>query len=205
MLDVPGRSDCPLPRPYSYFRTEGADDVSFLIKRVGAGTTALLDCQPGDRVSCLGPLGNGFPDKPGAWLVAGGVGTAPFGELAGARTFVGLRSTADVGFARGLSGVPEIATDDGSLGFHGSVVDLFAHTLGSATAPSMVFTCGPTAMMAAVARLCLEREISCHVNLEAHMGCGFGVCRGCAHQMVSGWRCICEDGPVYDAREVFSA
>ncbi|MFQ5352611.1 MAG: dihydroorotate dehydrogenase electron transfer subunit, partial [Candidatus Binatia bacterium] len=61
------------------------------------------------------------------------------------------------------------------------------------------------AMMRAVAQLAYQHDVPCWVSLEARMGCGFGVCRGCVHRDANGgWRCICDDGPVYRAETIFA-
>src|SRR6476660_6361626 len=86
--------DPMLRRPFSVFeivrdRTGGVLGLSLLNKRVGVGTSLLYDARPGDRIGCLGPLGRPFVpvDPPAeAWMVAGGVGLAPFVTLAEALT-----------------------------------------------------------------------------------------------------------------------
>ena len=80
-----------LRRPFSVFEIlRGAGGtpigVSLFNKRIGVSTGLIYDAQPGERVACLGPLGRPFtivdpPDR--AWMVAGGVGLAPFATLAG--------------------------------------------------------------------------------------------------------------------------
>ena len=104
--------DPMLRRPFSVFeivrdRTGGVLGLSLLNKRVGVGTSLLYDARPGDHIGCLGPLGRPFVpvDPPAeAWMVAGGVGLAPFVTLAEALTarhtsmtlFYGARTAADL-------------------------------------------------------------------------------------------------------------
>jgi len=213
MIEAVGRPDAVLMRPYSYFLGAG-DTVSFLIKDVGKGTHALLSARAGDEVAILGPLGSTFPPPtPTTWIVAGGVGAAPFGLLGSSarlKTLYGSRNEHETSFGRVLAeeGLDvQFATDDGSTGFAGTVTALLHHSLANgARRPDQLFACGPTPMLAEVARIAVAHEIACYVSLEARMGCGFGVCRGCAHlDALGGWRCICEDGPVYDARLMFAA
>lgn len=212
MVAAPGRPDCILLRPYSYFTVVSRDRVGFLVKDVGRGTHALLQANRGAEVAVLGPLGNRFPEPSGrCWVVAGGVGAGPFGDLAareGVRIIFGARSVDEAGFAtalRALGGRVELATDDGSSGFKGSAVDCLRSALRK-DRPDMLFTCGPTAMMSAVAQLAVQLQIPCWVSLEARMACGFGVCRSCVHyDATGGWRCVCDDGPVYPAELIFSA
>ena len=129
-----------LRRPFSIFeilreRTGGVLGLSLLNKRVGVGTSLLYDAQVGDRIGCLGPLGQPFvpvdpPDE--AWMVAGGVGLAPFATLAEAlaarRTsmtlFYGARTAADLYYAdlfAELGARLVLTTEDGSRGERGRV------------------------------------------------------------------------------------
>lgn len=213
MVEAPGRPDCILLRPYSYFTLVGEHRIGLLVKDVGKGTHGLLTAQPGDPVVVLGPLGTAFPVVSGSvWMVAGGVGAAPFGmpfeASLRATVLFGARTESESGFAQALRDVGAdvaLATDDGSAGLHGSVVDLLQHKLAAEGAPSAIFTCGPTAMMERVAAVARRAGLPCYASLEERMGCGIGVCRGCAHRdATGGWRCICEDGPVYDAAEIFT-
>ena len=135
-----GRGSVPLlRRPFSVFevlRTNGQiNGLTLLNKRVGATTDMLFEAVEGDVVSCLGPLGRPFElvDPPGeAWMVAGGVGLAPFATLTEAlrdrgiavTLFYGARSGRELFYldwfqARGVRLV--LATEDGSAGVHGRV------------------------------------------------------------------------------------
>ncbi len=212
MLSAIARPDCILLRPFSYFSRTGPDQVGFLLKDVGAGTHSLIHARKGDPVHVLGPLGSTFPCVPGVvWAVAGGVGAAPFGmitEDAPWTVLFGARTAAEAGFAHALQARGAhvvLATDDGSAGFAGSVVALLRNRLQVEPNPAALYTCGPTAMMRAVAHVARDFGIVCYASLEERMGCGIGICRGCAHRDAGGtWRCICVDGPVYDAREIFA-
>jgi len=213
MVEAPGHPECILLRPYSYYVSESADHIALLIRDVGKGSGALLRAAPDDEVVVLGPLGNAFPTPAGkVWAIAGGVGAGPFGALAThpeVEILFGARGVYDAGFAeslRALGGRVTLATDDGSGGFHGTVVALLEEKLAKEKAPDALYTCGPGVMMAAVAKVARRRQIPCWVSLEERMGCGIGICRGCAHPDASGgWRCICVDGPVYRAEEIFAA
>src|SRR5262245_26745504 len=87
----PGRGLEPLlRRPFSVFEvlrdaTGSPTGISILNKRIGVGTGLLYALEPGERLSTLGPLGRPFTSVPAgaeAWLVAGGVGLAPFATMA---------------------------------------------------------------------------------------------------------------------------
>ncbi|MBI4581199.1 MAG: dihydroorotate dehydrogenase electron transfer subunit [Planctomycetes bacterium] len=111
------------------------------------------------------------------------------------------------------SGVPVlVATDDGSLGAHGLVPDVFADYVDRRRerfAGATVYTCGPERMMRAVAEVCRRRNLSCQVCLERMMACGMGTCQSCVVRIRDGsapdgwrYRLCCTDGPVFDARDV---
>ena len=215
-------------------RTGEGCELDLIYRVVGAGTRWLAGLQRGDHVDLIGPLGNAFP-TPGAdttaWLVAGGVGLPPVWwfaqELAGsgrsAVLFVGARHQDQIPLSVHQTGstvradkLPDtdlvLATDDGSAGFHGTVAQALAERVGGTEADLgriTVFTCGPEAMLRAVAELCAARSMTCHVCLERSMACGIGTCQSCVVRVrdpadPDGWRYVpcCTDGPVFDASEV---
>jgi dihydroorotate dehydrogenase electron transfer subunit len=225
----PGVSDDPLlRRPFSVFEVQRDDTrqvsgFSLLNKQIGVTTRMLFTLKPGDRIQCLGPLGRPFSvaERPArAWMVAGGVGLAPFATLAAAlrdrdietTLFYGARSADELfhldGFRR-LGVSLELATDDGSRGHHGNVTVPLGLALQATNraAPIRVYACGPTPMMRAVTELTASHGRATEVSLEQVMGCGLGGCYSCvvpvrrdhgpAHYVRS-----CIDGPVFDGRTV---
>jgi dihydroorotate dehydrogenase electron transfer subunit len=105
-----------------------------------------------------------------------------------------------------------VATDDGSAGYHGFITDRLAQWLDEqhdgTPAATIIYACGPEAMLAAVARLAGERGIDCQVSMERRMACGIGVCQSCAVECRAEgsretvYKLCCQDGPVFDARTV---
>lgn len=216
-----------LRRPFSIFEIlrdmAGTPvGISLLNKRVGVGTTHLYQAQAGDRVDCLGPLGRPFEpvDPPaGAWMVAGGVGLAPFATLAQALAargtamtlFYGGRSASDLfyeSFFAGLGATLVITTEDGSRGERGRVTLPLERALAGRTAHDAVtlYACGPTPMMRAVADLGARHARPTFVSLEPVMGCGMGGCYSCVVRVTrpGGTHLVrsCIDGPVFDASRV---
>jgi len=137
-----------LRRPFSVFEVlrdaSGAPSgITLLNKRIGVGTGELYALSPGDRVGCLGPLGRPFTPVPGdaeAWLVAGGVGLAPFATMAETLRGQGIPTTLFYGARRGSDlyyadwfasrGVTVItSTEDGSTGDRGFVTAPLARAL----------------------------------------------------------------------------
>jgi dihydroorotate dehydrogenase electron transfer subunit len=222
----PQRGQDPLlRRPFSIFEILRGDGgrpigVSLLNKRVGAGTSLLYSADAGDRIGCLGPLGRPFEpvDPPQvAWMVAGGVGLAPFATLAEALAhrqtpmtlFYGARSGAElyyVDFFRDLGARLVLATEDGSTGYRGRVTGPLESALADpalAGGALTIYACGPTPMMEAVARIGEQARCPVYVSLEPAMGCGLGGCYSCVVPVRRGagthFVRSCLDGPVFDA------
>ena len=193
--------------------------IEVLFEDMGPKTSLLSCAREGEHLRCIGPLGIGFPDPPAtAVMVGGGIGVPPLlflGERLRARhhhvrLLVGAREAAKLLPEELLSAAASehrIATDDGSTGQRGFATDLLVEELSTLSAVT-VYTCGPSAMMAAVAGICRARGIACFASLEGYMACGFGVCVGCVVPRVASdspyhrYSRICADGPVYDAREI---
>jgi dihydroorotate dehydrogenase electron transfer subunit len=212
-----------LRRPFSIFEVlrNGSEvlGLSLLNKRIGIGTSLLYSARPGDRIDCLGPLGRPFvPVEPPeeAWMVAGGVGLAPFATLAEALASKKTRSTLFYGGRRSTDLYREefferlgirlvITTEDGSRGQPGRVTGPLENALADrpADCPVTIYACGPTPMMRAVSDLCQRFKRPVFVSLEPVMGCGMGGCYSCVVPIRQGDRThlvrSCLAGPVFDA------
>lgn len=192
--------------------------ITLLLKIVGGGTRQLASLEPGDPVSLIGPLGNGF-DLSAArgranFLLAGGIGIASFYLLAEQLTKSGEEVHLVFGgrSASNLVGLEDfqqlqipvfVTTEDGSLGFKGLITDgLRQYLKGLARERLMFFTCGPNSMMQAVSAMARRLNIPCQLSVEARMACGFGVCLGCSVKTISSYRLTCRQGPVFDANEI---
>ena len=185
---------------------------------VGRGSRLLSLHQPGTRLDVIGPLGIGFSPRPRRLpiLVAGGRGVAPLLFLSRRlrerkRPYVflfGARSRRELYGVREIRGGRlHVATDDGSVGFEGSVLELLKrewqeqeHTPLSAE----IFTCGPHGLLHEVSDFARERGIRCEASLEGPMACAMGACRGCPVPLLPGadsgrYPAMCIEGPVMDA------
>jgi dihydroorotate dehydrogenase electron transfer subunit len=200
------------------------DRASILVKVVGEGTRRLAHASSGEPFDLLAPLGVPFrpcPEGHRPVLVAGGVGIAPLLFLArelapGGRSpgvkplaLYGGRTAADLPLDGELAALADlwIATEDGSRGTRGRVTVLLERMLDELAAshqPAKVYTCGPDAMMAAVASRCASRGVPCEVSLETPMACGYGVCLGCPVPRAdkTGYLYACTEGPCIDATAV---
>jgi len=214
-----------LPRAMSYHRLRRGKDgpeFSVLYEVVGRGTAWLARRRPGDLVYAWGPLGRGYSLRgPGQnlLLVAGGIGIAPLVWLAEEAVARG-RSVVVLDGARDARGVfpaelmPSevevlVTTEDGSLGRRGRVTDVLLEYYEWA---DQVFACGPNPMFAAIAELLrahegpgrARRRKPVQALLESPMGCGTGICYGCAVFDRRGRpRLVCKDGPRFELREIW--
>ncbi len=214
VLTADAREGPLLRRPFSISRVDG-DIIELLFHAVGTGTILLSRKQLGDVIDVLGPLGQSFrmdDEYDTAFIAGGGIGIAAFPFLTTdllkrgkhIETFVGFRSAKQI-FTSYLQNV-HIATDDGSEGFHGNVVQLLESFLErSHFGRVKIFACGPTAMLKVLAELAKRRNISCEVSLEGQMACGVGICQGCPVERTDGvakYSLICKDGPTFLTSEI---
>ena len=212
-----------LRRPFSIMAVDKERGTfTLFLKAVGPGSRALVDLRVGETAGCLGPLGKPFEPPPAgteALLVAGGYGVAPFymfGEELKAlgrpfQVFYGGRSAPDLPLAEILTERGDrlaLATDDGSWGTHGLVTVPLRSYLDTEAGLSVLYACGPDAMLHAVAQVAQARGLMAQLSLDPWMGCGIGTCLGCvvrtqrASDSRPKWRTACTEGPVFDAREV---
>ena len=214
-----------LRRPFSVFEIirdgHGAvSGLSLLSKKVGIVTRDLFTVEPGESIQCLGPLGSPFTivDPPmQGWMVAGGVGLAPFATLAEQRRerggettlFYGGRSASDlyhISFfeQRGVRVI--LSTEDGTCGQQGYITQPLTHELANrGDQQVMVYACGPTPMMRAVSELTAETEVTTEVSLEQMMGCGLGGCYSCVVQVINNGNHYvrsCLEGPVFNSERL---
>ena len=200
-----------LPRPISICQI-GKNRIRIVYRIAGEGTAQISTLQSGDTVTVLGPLGNGFPLSDGdAMLIGGGIGIPPMLALAKAlngkkEIVLGYRDEMFLYDEFTTCGNVSVATEDGSFGTKGTVLD--AIRAGGLKA-SVIYACGPLPMLRAVKQYALENDITAFVSMEERMVCGVGACLGCvcsstetdSHSMVHNKR-ICKDGPVFDVKEV---
>ena len=202
----------------------------------GKGTVEFSGMKQGETIDILGPLGNGFPLEEAAgknvYLIGGGIGVPPMLETA-AQLFdaaaltaqpsadeeaavstaptkivsvLGYRSDCFLKTEFDRYGETLVATEDGSSGAKGTVLDAIAE---DGRTPEVIFACGPKPMLRALKAYAVEKNIPCYVSMEERMACGVGACLGCVckstavddHTRVHNKR-VCKDGPVFEAGEV---
>ena len=214
-------TDPLLRRPFAVSAFHADSHVCEIVYQIrGSGTRALSACSKGDKIDIIGPLGNGFPaPRPGrrVYLVAGGIGFGPIYFLAHsiAKTgnppviLIGARTKAlipDVSYDRLLHKGDALVfcTDDGSKGFHGTVVDKLESFENLKPGECEIYACGPRGMLAGIAKLTEAADITCWVSMEQVMGCGVGACMGCAIRAREPGKYlrVCTEGPVFNAKDL---
>jgi dihydroorotate dehydrogenase electron transfer subunit len=220
---------------------------------VGPATLRMTTLVKGNLLNIIGPLGSSFTIPKGkkrVLLVGGGMGSPPLEHLAQAMTaespavdivaFMGAKAGCKLPFEKRLDNISRelgfwlgefakysvgsfVATDDGSVGFKGTVTDCLKEwiTLNNIIpAETIIFACGPRAMLAGIAKLAAEKKIDCQVSMEETMACGIGLCQSCAIRCVAPpgggipagdkgakpaetiYKLCCKDGPVFDSKDV---
>ncbi len=114
-----------------------------------------------------------------------------------------------------------LATDDGSCGYHGFVVDALDQYLTSSEELSDIdlYACGPDGMLRAISVVAEKYDLPCQVCMEAYMSCGIGLCQSCVVQVRSlphtqaelehatrtdkpQYKLVCTNGPVFDSKSI---
>jgi dihydroorotate dehydrogenase electron transfer subunit len=216
----PANKSTLLPRPISICEVDRDRSTIRLVYRVvGSGTAEFALYQPGDYITILGVLGNGFPleaaEGKKVILMGGGIGVPPLLETSKRLSQSGNRPMTVVGYRNNETFLSDefekysdlyIATEDGSLGTKGNVIDAIK---ANALKADVIFACGPMPMLRAIKNFAAENDMKAYLSLEERMACGVGACLGCIcktknvdhHSHVNNAR-ICTDGPVFDAEDL---
>ncbi len=229
MLKVSDDRTPLLRRPFSVYKSYGASHpekrkrgcLVIVYKRVGRGTQKMTIFRKGQKVDLIGPLGNGFslsplPSSEKSILIGGGMGIISLfslNEALGGKNltvFIGGKTRNDilcVDDFRKIGSKILVATEDGSLGTRGTVVDLFSSRRKrfNSNEKYSVYACGPVAMLKALAKSVRFKNLTCQASLEARMGCGFGACWGCVvktNHPQAPYQRVCKDGPVFPLKDI---
>ncbi len=200
-----------LRRPISIYNVHPQrNSFELLIQIVGEGTRLLSELKIGDNVDILYPLGKSFsilePNSK-ALLVGGGVGVAPLLFLAkklhannvDVHILLGGKTKFNIIEVENFKKYATIyvSTEDDSLGEKGFVTQ---HSIMQRNDFDRIYSCGPDAMMRAVASIAAKNNIDCEVSLENMMACGIGACLCCVTPTQRGHQCVCTDGPVFNTK-----
>lgn len=207
-----------LRRPISIHSIEG-DNVEFIFQVKGKGTEILKQKEVGDEIDIIGPLGYGafdFEGKRNIAIIGGGIGIFPLYELAKqakkqakVNMYLGFRNKDYVVLEEKYKQVSDkftITTDDGTYGNKGFAINFLKEDLKQEKV-DCIYACGPLPLLKALQSLAEEMNIPCQISLEERMGCGIGVCLGCAVKLRTNneeteYAHVCKLGPVFDSKEV---
>ena len=206
-----------LPRPISVCEIDKEKGALRIVYRIaGKGTDEFSHMQAGDTVDIMGPLGNGFPMEEAkgkrVFLMGGGIGIPPMVQTAKEAeaeiTVIAGYRNSEIFLKEELekAGKLVVATEDGSVGTKGNVMDAIRENNLEA---DVIFACGPTPMLRAIKNYAEEKNILCYLSMEEKMACGIGACLACvckskekdSHSHVHNKR-VCKDGPVFLSTEV---
>ena len=211
-----------LRRPISIYNLDKENGIlEFIFQVKGKGTNILSKKKIGDKIDIIGPLGFGtfnFDKFDKVIILGGGIGIFPLYELSKqakqkgkvVHAYLGFRNKELVMLEKEFKEVTNnltICTDDGSYGEKGFVIDKLAKDMENEKF-ECIFACGPTPMLRAVKKYAEENGISCQVSLEERMGCGLGVCLGCAVKKANSpadapeYFHVCKGGPVFNSKDV---
>lgn len=211
-----------LRRPISIYNLDKEEGIlEFIFQIKGKGTEILARKEVGDKIDIIGPLGFGtfnFEKYSKIAVVGGGIGIFPLYELSKqakesgktVNCYLGFRNKDLVMLEKEFKEVTDnltICTDDGSYGKSGFAIDKLIEDMEKEKY-ECIFACGPTPMLRAVKKYADENNINAQVSLEEKMGCGLGVCLGCAVKKANSpkdnpeYFHVCKGGPVFNSKDV---
>ncbi len=217
-----------LRRPFSFSKLDPAEgNFAILYKVVGMGTGIMTGFKPDQSIDVLGPLGRGFSLPPEncrkIWLLAGGIGIAPFFELFSwlkqekadldITLFYGATTAEELieaDFFEKKGGRINVCTDDGTCGFRGFITDSIESTCTLTNSPDYFYACGPVPMQRKVIQWARCNNVPGQLSMETMMACGVGVCLGCSvPRSFFDTSCgaenrylrVCSEGPVFKVGE----
>ncbi len=197
-------SNALLNRPFSV--SDYNDKIlTFRIKKVGRFTNFLFNLEKKSPLRFIGPLGKKIDlilfNKSKVILIGGGIGIAPLiffkRFLKESILIYGCKSKEDLHYftyENDFNGI--IYTEDGSFGEKGFPTDY----LNKLKENAIVISCGPLNMYKTLRNFLDRFEI--FILMEQLMGCGFGVCLGCVINTNEGYKKVCEDGPMFNLKEI---
>ena len=211
-----------LRRPISIHNLDKEKGIlEFIFQVKGEGTKILSKKNIGDDIDIIGPLGSGtfkYDKYQNIAVIGGGIGVFPLYELCkeakkdkkNVNTYLGFRSKDFVLLENDFKNVSDnliITTDDGTYANSGFAINYLEKDIDEGKVDS-IYACGPLPMLKAVRELAIKKDIPCQISLEERMGCGLGVCLGCAVKTAKSpkenpeYLHVCKGGPVFNAKDV---
>ena len=202
-----------LPHPISICEIDKQNETLRLVyQKIGEGTCLFSTMKQGDTIRVLGNCGNGYEigeDNKTHIFVGGGIGVPPLLEtvkqtkgkkivILGFRTGQFLKEDFEK-----LDATVYVATDDGTVGFKGNVVELMEK---EGITGDYIYCCGPKPMLKSLTQYGKDKGIYTQVSMEERMACGIGACVGCVVKIMENGQIVhkkvCKDGPVFNSLDV---
>lgn len=211
-----------LRRPISIYNLDKENGVlEFIFQVKGKGTEILAKKEVGEDIDIMGPLGFGtfkLEGRKNIAILGGGIGIFPLYELAKeakqnniqVNTYLGFRNKEYVVLENEFQNVSDkltIATDDGTYKQKGFAIDFLKQDIEN-NKIDCIYACGPLPMLRAIRELAIQKNLDCQISLEERMGCGIGLCLGCAVKKAESpkdapeYYHVCKGGPVFQAKDV---
>ena len=211
-----------LRRPISIYNLEKEEGIlEFIFQVKGKGTQILSEKEIGEKIDIIGPLGYGtfeFEKYSNIAILGGGIGIFPLYELAKEAKvqnkkvdiYLGFRNKELVMLEKEFENVSDqllIVTDDGTYKNKGFAIDYLIEN-NKKERYDCIYACGPIPMLKAIQKYSNENNINSQISLEEKMGCGLGVCLGCAVKTAKSTKDnpeyyhVCKAGPVFNAKDV---
>ena len=221
-IRVSNQTEPFLRRPISIYNLDKENGIlEFIFQVKGNGTSLLAQKEVGDEIDIIGPLGFGtfkLQDYNKIAIIGGGIGIFPLYELAkqaeeqGKKVdcYLGFRNKDFVMLENEFKNVTDnliITTDDGTYAKKGFAIDYLKEDMKKEKY-DCIYACGPIPMLRAVQQYANDNNINAQISLEEKMGCGLGVCLGCAVKTAKSSKeapeyfHVCKGGPVFNARDV---
>lgn len=193
-IRVSDQVDPFLRRPISIYNLDKENGIlEFIFQVKGKGTQILAKKEIGSQIDMIGPLGYGtfkYENYNNLAIIGGGIGVFPLYELSkdaksdnkNVNIYLGFRNKDFVLLEKEFEKVSNkliVTTDDGSYGKKGFAINFLKEDIEKENI-DCIYACGPLPMLKAVRELAIEKDIPCQISLEERMGCGLGVCLGCA-------------------------
>jgi ferredoxin/flavodoxin---NADP+ reductase len=189
--------------------------LSIVVQVVGRTSSETAALQTGETFAGLvGPLGEPAVICEGKRVVciAGGVGVAELLPVVRAYVAAGNQVAAYCGAPSNEHRILDVelteaagkvhwATDDGSFGFHGNVIELLRNTASPGDFDEGHII-GPIPMMQAGADATRDWGLKLHASLNPVLIDGTGMCGGCRVRIGGEVKFSCVDGPAFDAHTV---
>ncbi|MCL2598960.1 MAG: dihydroorotate dehydrogenase electron transfer subunit [Firmicutes bacterium] len=224
LIQVPGRPDIVLRRAFCIADYDKASkQISVVFRVIGEGTAVLARVQAGQELQVILPLGSGWDmtkyqtqmEAPirHIWLVGGGIGVVPLCGIPKEypqfdyTSLLGFRGKDDSVLAAYFDN-SQIATDDGSIGHQGMVVDLLRPAYDKQK-PDLILACGSVPFLRGLKNIQTQgwlqstqnTPIPIYASFETKMACGVGACMGCVIKVDGQKKRVCKDA-IFDLTKV---